>query len=108
MKPTCIKYTNTYEYNFQICGFPRLGGAGYQAIKINYIRMRRTGVLPVKKGIVFFALLLIFAGGFTSFKAFSQDIPQNISILLETLQPLSHDRDKRELIYQYSVGDLSS
>ena len=21
MKPTCIKYTNTYVYNFQTCGF---------------------------------------------------------------------------------------
>ena len=27
MKPTCIKYTNTYVYNFQTCGF-------HQAIKI--------------------------------------------------------------------------
>ena len=37
MKPTCIKYTNTYEYNFQTCGFPRLSGAGYHTIKINII-----------------------------------------------------------------------
>ena len=39
--------------------------------------------------------------------AFSQDIPKNIGILLETLQPLSHDRGNRALIYQYSIGDLS-
>jgi len=78
-------------------------------IKIKIIiSMKRTGVFSVKKGTVSFTLLLIIAGGFASYKAFSQDIPQNISILLETLQPLSHDRDKRELIYQYSVGDLSS
>ncbi len=35
MKPTCIKYTNTY--NFQTCGFPRLSGAGYHTIKIKII-----------------------------------------------------------------------
>ncbi len=37
MKPTCIKYTNTYEYNFQTCGFPRLSGTGYHTIKIKII-----------------------------------------------------------------------
>ena len=88
---------------------PCLPTGRHHIIKIKIIiSMKRTGVFSVKKGTVLFTSLLIIAGGFASYKAFSQDIPQNISILLETLQPLSHDRDKRELIYQYSVGDLSS
>jgi hypothetical protein len=37
MKPTCIADTNTYVYNIQTCGFSRLGGTGYQTIKIKII-----------------------------------------------------------------------
>ena len=43
MKPTCIKYTNTYVYNFQTYGFPRLSGAGYQTISIMRFQDFATG-----------------------------------------------------------------
>lgn len=37
-----------------------------------------------------------------------EDLPNHIRVLLDTLPPLSHDRGGRALLYQYSVGDLSS
>jgi len=45
MKPTCIKYTNTYEFKhkhimnmiFNHVRFLRLSGAGYHTIKIKII-----------------------------------------------------------------------
>ncbi|RIH63224.1 hypothetical protein D1164_21105 [Mariniphaga sediminis] len=39
---------------------------------------------------------------------FSQNIPENIKTLMDTLPVLSNDHGDRELLYQYSVGDLSS
>lgn len=42
------------------------------------------------------------------YKSFSQDIPDNIAVLLDELPPLNHKRKGRELIYQYSVGNLKS
>ena len=44
----------------------------------------------------------------TPCNVFSQNIPDNVSILLDKLPLLSHDRGTRALLYQYSVGDLSS
>ena len=40
-------------------------------------------------------------------ESFAQKIPANIKILLDELPPLHFDRGDRELLYQYSVGDLS-
>jgi len=58
-------------------------------------------------------LLFIFSfSGLSAIKTFSQNIPQdipgNIRVLLDTLPPLSNDRQNRPLLYQYSVGDLSN
>jgi len=41
-------------------------------------------------------------------QSFSQNIPENIRVLLDSLPLLSHDRGDRELLYQYSVGDLGT
>lgn len=35
------------------------------------------------------------------------DLPGSIEVLLDTLPTLSHEREGRPLLYQYSVGDLS-
>ena len=46
-----------------------------------------------------------------SHTTFAQRMPSylrdNIRVLLDTLPPLPHDVGNRELLYQYSVGDLS-
>ena len=38
----------------------------------------------------------------------STNVPQNIRTVLDGLEPLENARGERELIYQYSVGDLSA
>lgn len=39
--------------------------------------------------------------------AYSQKVPNNINSLLKNIPLLSQDRGKRELLYQYSIGDFS-
>ncbi len=41
MKPTCLKYTNTYLYIFQPCGFPVCRQAGIMPFNLNYSNMKR-------------------------------------------------------------------
>lgn len=53
------------------------------------------------------ALIFLLIISSSDYKIFSQEIPDNIRILLEKLSPLSYERGNRELIYQYSIGDLS-
>jgi len=36
-----------------------------------------------------------------------ENLPDNIRTVLNTLEPLKHERGDRELVYQYSVGNLS-
>ncbi len=37
-----------------------------------------------------------------------KNLPEPIRIVLETLEPLTNERDDRELVYQYAVGNLSA
>lgn len=43
----------------------------------------------------------------TNAQQIPSDIPDNIRVLLDTLPPLPREVGNRELLYQYSVGDLS-
>lgn len=54
-----------------------------------------------------FLLLMVCIFCFKTQESFAQKLPENIKVLLDELQPLSSDRGDRELLYQYSVGDLS-
>lgn len=53
-------------------------------------------------------LSLVCLFSIISHRSISQNIPGNIKILLDELPPLSYERGHRELLYQYSVGNLSS
>jgi len=63
-----------------------------------------------KKNLIRSLAVVTFLFTISSFysRTFSQEIPDNIRILLEKLSPLCYERENRELIYQYSIGDLSS
>lgn len=53
-------------------------------------------------------LLLVFACSASETLAQRpDDLPTSVQVLLDTLPPLSHERQGRPLLYQYSVGDLS-
>ena len=82
MKPTCIKYTNTYEYNFHTCGFPRLGGAGYPTIKINYIRM--------KQRTIFMILSCIILSSCTATKLLTSNVQPSEVTDIKLLEPYSY------------------
>ncbi len=77
--------------------------------------MERAGIFLRKKRAIIGAFLisiLLWSGSSLFHRAYSQKIPEdtpgNIRFLLDTLPPLSHDRQERPLLYQYSVGDLSN
>ncbi|MFW5916106.1 MAG: hypothetical protein ACOCTM_01395 [Bacteroidota bacterium] len=82
---------------------------------MNYLLMERAGIFVRKKRAIIGAFLisiLLWSGSSLFHRAYSQkipgDTPGNIRVLLDTLPPLSHDRQERPLLYQYSVGDLSN
>ncbi len=51
---------------------------------------------------------LVFETWFGFNISYAQGIPNNIKLLLDSLSVLSHERAGRELLYQYSIGDLSN
>jgi hypothetical protein len=63
-------------------------------------------ILKNKRSIYFITLQILFFA--TSSLLYSRNIPDNIYTLLKKLTPLSNNRGDRELLYQYSIGDLSS
>lgn len=67
------------------------------------IPVRKKNIIPIFLASTIFCLLSLIP-----YNVLSGNIPDNIRVLLDKLPTLSHDRGARPLIYQYSVGDLSS